>query len=172
MTGAVIGKAIARGVQEKVFGYITGPAPELNEQGKYQVTSNKVHLGTIIPPDEIDLEAGFLILPKAIPQAEAVKEPPLSPSTPGGGSSAGAGATIIIDSVTSRPEKSTGDRTVEICFAADRNQLFTAWNAIANLADLAGKVTVIVQAESAEGFEQSKLQNGVFEPLREMDLIK
>ena len=49
MTGAVIGKAIARGVQEKVFGYISGPAPELNEQGKYQVTPDKVHLGTVIP---------------------------------------------------------------------------------------------------------------------------
>ena len=61
---------------------------------------------------------------------------------------------------------------MEICFTADRNQLFAAWNAIANLADLAGKVTVIIQAESAEGFDQSKLQNGVFEPLREMDLIK
>ena len=62
---------------------------------------------------------------------------------------------------------------MEIRFTADRNQLFTASNAIiANLADLAGKVTVIVPAESAEGLDQSKLQNGVFEPLREMDLIK
>ena len=27
----------------------------------------------------------------------------------------------------------------QLTFDADRNQLFTAWNAIANLADLAGK---------------------------------
>ena len=63
-------------------------------------------------------------------------------------------------------------KSIEINFSADRNQLFSAWNAIANLADLAGKVTVTVHADSAEGFDRNKLQNGVLEPLRESDLIK
>lgn len=58
-------------------------------------------------------------------------------------------------------------KTIEISFSADRNQLFSAWNVIANLADLAGKVTVTVRADSAEGFDKGKLQNGVLEPLRE-----
>ena len=44
--------------------------------------------------------------------------------------------------------------------------------AIANLADLAGKVNVTVRADSAAGFDKAKLQNGVLEPLRESDLIK
>jgi hypothetical protein len=61
---------------------------------------------------------------------------------------------------------------VEIAFSADRNQLFTAWNAVANLADLAGKVSVRVTAESASGFDRGKLQNGVIEPLQEAELIK
>jgi hypothetical protein len=65
-----------------------------------------------------------------------------------------------------------GQTSVETNFSADRNQLFTAWNAIANLADLAGKVNVTVRADSAEGSERSKLQNGVLEPLQESDLIK
>jgi hypothetical protein len=47
-------------------------------------------------------------------------------------------------------------RTVEINFSADRNQLFSAWNAIANLADLAGKVNVTVRADSAEGFDRKQ----------------
>jgi hypothetical protein len=63
-------------------------------------------------------------------------------------------------------------KSVEINFSADRNQLFSAWNAIANLADLAGKVSVTVRADSAEGFDKGKLQNGVLEPLRESDLIE
>jgi hypothetical protein len=42
----------------------------------------------------------------------------------------------------------------------------------ANLADLAGEVNVSVRADSAEGFDEHKLQNGVLEPLRESDLIK
>ena len=64
-----------------------------------------------------------------------------------------------------------GDKTVALMFDADRIQLFTAWNAIANLADLAGKVNVTIRAESQAGFDNTKLQNGVLEPLREADLI-
>jgi len=65
----------------------------------------------------------------------------------------------------------TRQSTVELAFSADRNQLFTAWNALANLADMAGKVTIIVHAASEAGFDQSKLENGVWEPLRETKLI-
>ena len=60
---------------------------------------------------------------------------------------------------------------VELTFSADRNQLFTAWNVIANLADMAGQVIVTIHAENSEGFDKAKLQNGVMEPLREADLI-
>jgi hypothetical protein len=63
------------------------------------------------------------------------------------------------------------DKAVELTFDADRNQLFTAWNAVANLADLAGKVKVTLWAESEKGFDKGKLQNGVLEPLREADMI-
>jgi hypothetical protein len=48
--------------------------------------------------------------------------------------------------------------------------LYSAWNAFGNLADLAGKVTV--HADSAEGFDKGKLQNGVLEPLKEANLIE
>ncbi len=68
--------------------------------------------------------------------------------------------------------KPAGDKTVELTFDADRNQPFTAWNAIANLTDLAGKMKVTTWAESEKGFDKAKLQNGVMEPLREADLIE
>lgn len=55
---------------------------------------------------------------------------------------------------------------------AGRDQLYTAWNALANLADMAGKISVSVKAESPEGFDKGKLENGVLEPLREADLIE
>ena len=57
-------------------------------------------------------------------------------------------------------------RVVDIAFAADRDELYTAWNAVANLADLAGKVSVTMHAEFEAGFDQSMLQNGVLEPLK------
>jgi len=50
--------------------------------------------------------------------------------------------------------------------------LFSAWNAIANLADLAGKVNVTVRADSAAGLDKGKLHNGALELLRESDLIE
>lgn len=77
----------------------------------------------------------------------------------------------LVPSGTS-PSGPAGEKSVEINFSADRNQLFSAWNAVANLADLAGKVNVTVRADSAEGFDRNKLQNGVLEPLRESDLIE
>jgi hypothetical protein len=57
-------------------------------------------------------------------------------------------------------------------FTANRDQLFTAWNAIANLADMAGTFKVNVAAQSETGFDKNKLQNGVLEPLREADLLQ
>lgn len=63
-------------------------------------------------------------------------------------------------------------KVVEVVFSADRNQPFTAWNAVTNLADLAGKASVTLRAEPDRGFDRSKLQKGVIEPLKEADLIE
>jgi hypothetical protein len=58
-----------------------------------------------------------------------------------------------------------------VSFTANRDKLYNAWSAAANLADIAGEVEVSLRAESETGFDRSKLQNGVLEPLREADLI-
>ena len=44
--------------------------------------------------------------------------------------------------------------------------------AMANLAEMPCKVTVTVKTESEAGFDKSKLNNGVLEPLREANLIR
>jgi intracellular sulfur oxidation DsrE/DsrF family protein len=70
------------------------------------------------------------------------------------------------------PGPDTGpQRSVSFEFSADRNQIYTAWNAIANLANQADTVKISVVATNEKGFDQSKLQNGVLEPLREIKLI-
>ena len=56
--------------------------------------------------------------------------------------------------------------------SADRDHLYNPWNALANLADMAGEVSVIIRADSDQGVDRSKLQNGVLEPLWEADLIE
>ncbi len=182
-SNSVIRKAIARGVQEGRFGYSTGAAPEIRPDGKYQVSLAKVRFATAVSEDEIDLESGFLMMPQAIPQPAPA---PPSSQQPGGETTSSAGGLTGGGAPGTEPVTSRGtgvpttpttppgfgpQKMVEIAFSADRNQLFTAWDALANLADLAGKVSVKVTAESTNGFDRNKLQNGVLEPLREADLI-
>ena len=173
-SSAVIRRAIVEGIQKAVFGYVAGPAPELNADGKYQVPETKVRFGRTVAEDEIDLDSGFIMMPQAIPQAVAMPaaDSPVSPVA--GGYQFADPSAIPLHDEKAQPALSmpTGEKVVELEFSANRNQLFTAWNAIANLADLAGEVSVKIHAESEKGFDRSKLQNGVMEPLREADLIK
>lgn len=164
----VVSKAIVRGVQEGVFGYIAGGLPSLGADGKYQVSLSKVRFNIGVAEDEIDLETGFLMMPQAIPVS--VPQSGLEATPPGLGEKQDTGKVTEGPSVPPRPFAE--QKVVELAFSADRNQLFTAWNAAANLADMAGKVNVTLRAESEHGFDRNKLQNGVLEPLKEADLIK
>jgi hypothetical protein len=175
MTSGVIRKAVAKGVLDGHFGYVSGAKPPLGTDGKFQVVPTKVRFKAAVSEDEIDLESGFLMLPQAIPQATGTEVPVVVPGgetpQPGpGGVTLPSG--VLPPGGTVIPVKPAGDKAVDLTFDADRNQLFTAWNAVANLADLAGKVKVTIHAESERGFDKAKLQNGVLEPLREADLIE
>jgi hypothetical protein len=168
----VIQKSIARGVQEGVFGYFTGAAPALDGAGKYQVARSKVRFNVSIPADEVDLESGFIILPQTIP-AEAVPQPGPGPVPPGPTPPVDGGPPSPGPGPAPGPTPPGAEqKVVQVVFTANRDELYNAWNAIANLADMAGKVEVSVRAESDKGFDKSKLQNGVLEPLREADLIE
>jgi Protein of unknown function (DUF499) len=176
VSSAVLRKAIAKGVQDGFFAYYSGSAPAFGNDGKYQVPLGRVRLNAGITEEEIDLESGFLMMPQAVPVvAPGAGSTSVDPSAPGG---APVGEQPPVLTPPSGPNdvpatlSSGAQRSVEINFSADRSQLFSAWNAIANLADLAGKVNVTVRADSAEGLDKSKLQNGVLEPLRESDLIE
>ena len=65
-----------------------------------------------------------------------------------------------------------GPANVAFSFAADRNKLYAAWQALANLADLCGSISVSVNGDLKDKVDKTKLENGVYEPLREADLIK
>lgn len=176
---AVVQKSVARGIRESIFGYCSGATPALGDDGKFQVALDKVRFGATVADDEIDLDSGFIMLPASIPQPQPVAPPsqpggttatppPYPPSTEGDGGTPKAAETPA----ETTPSGGTAQRAIDLSFSADRNALFTAWNAMANLADMAGTVRVTVHAESPDGFDKSKLQNGVLEPLRESDLIE
>lgn len=165
----VIQSAIARGVRDGLFGYYNGPAPKLGDDGRtYAVALNRIRIDVPLSPDEVEIESGFLMMPDAIPQPEPEPEPVPAPTPEG--PVPPSEAQPPPPAPTPQPED--GQNTVQVAFKADRDQLFTAWQAIANLADMAGKVEVHVSAQNEGGFDKSKLQNGVFEPLREADLIE
>src|SRR5262249_54886188 len=158
-------KAIAKGVQDSFFGHYSGTTPTLGADGKYQVPLDRVRFDRPVGEDEIDLESGFLMMPQAVPIAIPANTAP-GPSVVGPTTSDGAPPLVLTPPPSGAPGASPTDgagpqKSVEISFSADRNQLFSAWNAIANLADLAGKVNVTVRADSVEGFDKGKLQNGV-----------
>ena len=162
--------AIARGVETGLFAYTTG-RPALGDDGLYRLDRSRIAFERTVTEDEIDLDSGFLIAPAALPEQPS---PPLPPTGGGGDDDAGypppgGGASTGRE----RPgvTGAKGSRDVTISFVADRNELYEAWNALANLADAAGKVSVRVRAASDKGFDDASIENGVLEPLREIGLI-
>jgi len=177
---AAIRRAIVLGVKKGVFGYTSGAVPVLGPDGKFQVAPTKVR-SEDIAEDEVDLESGFIMMPQAIPQLAPVPQtvpggqPGQAPQPPTGTTPVTYGPDLgpaAISEPLTPTAPTVGQKLVELSFTADRDQLYTAWPALANLADMSGKVTVSVRAEAEQGFDKSKLQNGVLEPLKEADLIQ
>jgi len=162
----VLGKAIAKGVSESLFGYYSGPVPTLSEDGKYKVSPERVAFGRQIEEDEVDFDSGFLMMPSAIPQREIVtevgtektlqlvEETPTQTDTPATGGP---------------PDTKQQQKTsVVIKFKADPAQIYSSFKAIANLADKSDdKITIEVTATRKAGFDESWLRNAVEEPLEE-----
>ena len=59
-----------------------------------------------------------------------------------------------------------------ISFTAGSGELHEAWRALANLAELAGAVTISIKAANPAGsLDPAKLEHNVLEPLRELGLL-
>ena len=173
LSNDIVRKAIARGVQTGLFGYATG-RPNLGDDGRYQLDRSRVAFERSVADDEIDLDSGFLIVPKALPTKPV--EPTSSPTRgdqvtddTGATGASEAGETTSAGNVS--PPVVEDECEVAFSFTAGRNDLYAAWSALANLADVAGKVSISARAKPKSGFDKSKLENGVMEPLRELGLI-
>ncbi len=161
--------AIMRGVETGLFGYATG-RPDLGEDGRYRIDRSQVAFERRVAEDEIDLDSGFLMLPAALPvqPAEAADRDEARPEP-----AAPIGLEVEARdraAPSTSPEPATADENeVTLSFTAEQGALYRAWPALANLADLAGKVSISVRAEGA--LDKARLENGVLEPLRELGLI-
>ena len=168
--------AVARGVETGLFGYVTG-RPPLGDDGRYQIDWSRVAFERTVAADEIDLDSGFLIVPEALPGKAASLE-----TTTGGGDFPGEDSGDSVDGDETEETGDTGNdttsadssdaREVVLSFTANQSDLYAAWNALANLADVAGEVSIDARAKPPEGYDKAKLENGVIEPLREPGLIE
>jgi len=171
-SSAILRKSIVTGVQDGIFGYFSGATPAIGPDGKFAVVRAKVRFETSVADDEIDLESGYLMMPQAIPATAPIPGPTPSPGpTPPGPVPPGPTPLGPTPPGSTPPPPGAAQTAVDLTFTADEDKIFTAWNAIANLAEMSGQVTVTVKAEKPDGFDRSKLNNGVLEPLREADLI-
>ncbi len=168
LSSEVIKRAIISGVQDRQFAYWGQGEPELGDDRKYKVSRQRVALGTVLQQDEIDIERGFLIHPiglQEIPSSSVPSSIGLAPTE-------GAVGTSIGPTEPPTPPEALGESRVSYLLEANRDQLFKAWSALANLADMAGKLVIRVQAKSDKRLDRNKLRNAVEEPLDELGVLK
>ncbi len=175
LSADAVRKAVARGVETGLFGYVTA-RPPLGSDGRYQIDRSRLAFERDVADDEIDLESGFLIAPAALPEKTPGQGTPTSAGNTGGRDAeqtgdAGKSGGQSDDGESTDPQP-TGGRDVAISFVAEQPQLYGAWNALANLADVAGRVSISATARAPDGYDKAKLENGVFEPLRELGLME
>lgn len=185
----VLRRAIARGVTEGIFAYTSlaaatlatqggGSQPALGADGKFQVSREKVVVGRTLAEDEVDFESGFLMVPAAVP--DMVTTESVAPATVTGtqstvvGGLTPRGAPGSAPTGTVRSQAAGRQSTFRVAFKATRDQIFKAFQAIANLADRSDtrRVTIHVEGTASDGFDPVWLRNAVEEPLDEAEVEK
>ena len=163
-----IRRAIARGVATGDFAYVVGD-PKLDASERYEIDWSRIAFKREVAEDEVDLDAGFLMMPSALPEREVVS--PL-PDQPEHEIRQPPPPDFLSRANPEDPQHGAATSSLpRLEFTADRDALYSAWNALANLADLAGKVTVSVSVNETAEMDKQKLENGVLEPLRELGLL-
>ncbi len=163
-----IRRAIVRGVETGDFAYAIGE-PKLGVNGRYEIDRSRVAFERQVAEDEVDLDAGFLIMPSALPERQVPPPVPARPDYEVRDLPAPKVSDEVYVEDSPGPDASSSPHRLE--FNADRDALFSAWSALANLADMAGNVTVRVSVDEAVELDRHRLENGVLEPLRELGLI-
>jgi len=170
-------RAIATGVQSGAFGYIGRgsqvDSDSLREAGDYRVDAGLVRIGVPLNADEVDLVGALIILPQGIatPQPQIVT-PPIPESRTSSGLQTVEQLVYVVgtSTATPQPDRDAPQTIVRLTLRLNRRQLYAATNALANLADAAGGIRVIVEATKAAGFDPTWLRNAVLEPLDEENI--
>ncbi len=172
----VLRSAIAAGVTDGVFGYVTRAGQvevgRAREGSHYFVRLDLVRIGVPSSETQIDLQEGLIVLPTAIQAAAPAPEVVGIPSA-----TIQPGAVTVIPSAiggvvtTPEPEPPPPSRTVvHLEMTVVPQQLYHLTSPLMNLARESGRLRLIVEAYKSNGFDPQWLQNAVFEPLDEADI--
>ncbi|MYC94583.1 MAG: ATP-binding protein [Caldilineaceae bacterium SB0661_bin_32] len=171
LSSDAVRKAIVRGVETGLFGYVIG-RPTLGDDGRYQIGRSRVAFERSVADDEIDLDSGFLIVPTALPEEPPTNDDPPSGKPPEDDTHERQDDETADEFKTVSTQPDLADsREIALSFTANEANLYEAWNALANLADVTGEVSINARATCPVDYDKAKLENGVFEPLRELGLI-
>ena len=171
LSSDAVRKAIARGVEVGLFGFVTG-RPLLGDDGRFQIDRSRIAFERRVADDEIDLDSGFLIVPTALPEEPPTPDdpPPDKPSEDDTKGRLDGGEADDFRAVPTQPDTADGHE-IAFSFTANQTNLYEAWSAFANLADVTGEVLISARATCPVDYDKAKLENGVLEPLRELGLI-
>lgn len=159
--------AVVEGVERGFFGYTAGPPPALGADGRYQLSHDRVIFKARLPEADVDFDSGFLLHPDAVPApAPVLGDQATFTTTIDTGDKPGDEGTEDEKTGSAPGERR---RRVSLRFGATRDQLYRAYDALANLADMAddGRLGIHLEAIREEGFDATWLRNAVEEPLDE-----
>jgi len=161
----VIAKAIARGIKDGTFAYALKNRVR-EESGKYTVKRGDAYYQREVGVDEIDMEAGVILLPGCLEADQPVgpAQPDTQPKPPEPVPDIGPTPPITPVPPTPGQDKI---KTVKLNMKLTKQMLYKTFEALGNLAGEAGNIRVVVEAESIVGMERNWFRNAVREPLEE-----
>jgi hypothetical protein len=169
-SSAAIRSAVADGVQRGLFGYIgrAGMVDEkqLREGSGYLIDPSLVRINTILPETGIDESSSLIVLPGAIQPSEEEEVPSLPPDVQAPTLPTGQTQAPYV----TQPVMGEGRQFLRLSISMTRQQLFAAWNAFKNLADLVDSIRLTIEANKPDSFDENWLRNAFYEPLDEADV--
>ena len=172
-SSAAIRRAVAEGVQRGLFGYVgrAGMVDEtdLFEKRTYFIDPSLVRINTDLPEIEIDEASSLIVLPQTIQPSEPQETPLSLPTSTDVQTPSSLEGQTQAPYIT-QPVTSEGRQFLRISMSMTRQQLFAAWNAFKNLADLVGSIRLTIEANKPDGFDENWLRNAFYEPLDEADV--
>ena len=148
---SVIKKAISKGVKDGLFGLTNREKVQVID-GKITVPRNQVVIGKEISGEEVDLSSGFIVSPGTIPAEE--KKPEIPQPQKG---------------EPKEPGEPKGEKIFHLTYdlKVNRTQLYKCFDALANLAEKSGELSLKIEAEAKEGIDPNWIRNAVEEPIEE-----